>query len=1592
MNNFYKPRVNVRNFSLMFGEAVMLRDFVSFSDQDHDGQFYHVRIRDNSNGGTGFRLGNAVTNLATNVWHSVTFNQFINELRMVGGAGAATDNFQIQVFDGVRWSDISAFAVQTIGSNANQPNIVGTTPINRPIYEHVMVWDHFQVQDADNSTARRYRFRDSSVGGGYLVLNGVKQAENVEFEITAGQLGQLEYYTGTQASNEQIMVSAYDGRFWGNWGQIAVTNLANNAPPVLTFANPLVRLESRVELSRFFGYTDADGNTLKKVRILDWSSADPSGYWMMDDTRLASGVWHEIDAKDMFRVTFVGAKQSWFDTLRFQAYDGSLWSSQLIANQLTVNNRFAPTLRAISHSTNERAFRALTALFDFSDQDGDLLQFLRVRSYGTEAWHGRFFRAGVEMANNVWHTISRTELGMWEYQAGAVKVNTQVGLMASDGFSFTSNQVLDFRAVSSTPVVTGIDRTILPETTIAVSSLFSYTDKENQPMLSVRIKDTNTFVGSGSLYLNGVKQDAGVWYEFAGNSINNWTFRSNEHNRRDRIQIEAWDGYAWSNVGESWVTGFSNKPVVTTDGTITVKPGTVFQLANLFTYSDVDGHSMKMVRVTEGNADAPSGFFSKNGVQQNSIVWHDILAGDLASWTFTAHSLIGSDQLRFSAYDGYVWSDIKNLDVTTTTTAPTITPINRTVLPVTALNLSNLFSYFDADGDPMHSLRVRDENSAGNSGYFTRDGVAQAAGVQYTILASEVSRWQFVSGDFLGFDEISFWGNDSFVWGNLATGRVTSDTRTPSATPFNYTLLPGASVNLVDLFSYSDPDNLPIRWVRIRDTNVNLNSGNFMNAGAPQSPNTWLQVSAAEFANWSFMAGAHSFQDSLQIEVSNGYKWSSTVTAVVNSFSSTPTVSVWDRAVNHNDQIRLSYLFNYDDVDGDPLARIRIIDRNDDINTGSLMRNGIAMQPKVWHEIAAADLDNWTFSGGVYLTQDSYSIQVSDGHTWSDIADATIFWRNLYDPKLSKGSRPAAMEPAFSTDLAINHLFDFNQGDNFQVMGEYLFYDGNSLDPNKVYTFTRAQFSQVRVAGRNSDNGSPLLNIADVRVRVQINNVWSQWSSVNVLDAPRIYDALDTETGLDEFWVDQDGFLMNRLEYAFVSDLPFYYAGDSVERVHGHGFMSPNAKTRAAIRQIMNVYESMINMVFVEVPEFLDFDLGIGWMDMTDYPTSQYAYTVLNAGVVHDPDVDFDHTIHGDMWFNTAFGSGAGTLSLTDPDQGEYGYTTYIREIGRALGLAYTNAGSVVLHETPYLSPDWLGISHTYNSVLSREADYNPNPITPMLYDVLELQSRYGANVFHATGDNLYVFDDTQPRVRLIWDAGGNDTISFETANLVSGDGFKAVIDLREGGSSFILDPSIPSNNRDYYRFGRLTVAINARIERALGSNGDDVLLGNNYNNVLFGGLGNDVLIGGGGDDELDGGLGNDRYIVGFGHQGVVAFGHRAATLFENAGGGHDRLEVYDTDPFFEIMKRPVIFQRDFAFHRDDQNLSIELTLDNNAAESTIRLRRMDLAASQIETLAFGATNVDLVHIFNSLAADGKWTRFQLSDSSSANGLLVAPL
>ena len=52
-------------------------------------------------------------------------------------------------------------------------------------------------------------------GGGHFVLNGVAQGTNQEIDVTAAQLSQLSYQSGSGA--DTLWVRANDGTQWGNW-------------------------------------------------------------------------------------------------------------------------------------------------------------------------------------------------------------------------------------------------------------------------------------------------------------------------------------------------------------------------------------------------------------------------------------------------------------------------------------------------------------------------------------------------------------------------------------------------------------------------------------------------------------------------------------------------------------------------------------------------------------------------------------------------------------------------------------------------------------------------------------------------------------------------------------------------------------------------------------------------------------------------------------------------------------------------------------------------------------------------------------------------------------------------------------------------------------------------------------------------------------------------------------------------------------------------------------------------------------------------------------------------------------------------------
>ncbi|HEY0883896.1 MAG TPA: M10 family metallopeptidase [Ramlibacter sp.] len=299
-----------------------------------------------------------------------------------------------------------------------------------------------------------------------------------------------------------------------------------------------------------------------------------------------------------------------------------------------------------------------------------------------------------------------------------------------------------------------------------------------------------------------------------------------------------------------------------------------------------------------------------------------------------------------------------------------------------------------------------------------------------------------------------------------------------------------------------------------------------------------------------------------------------------------------------------------------------------------------------------------------------------------------------------------------------------------------------------------------------------------------------------------------------------------------------------------------NLEQQAAARDALARWSAVANLTFQQVADTAANvgDLRFAW-------TSASAGGDVGAGVVWGwatyPNAWWPAA--GDVWIST-LGSG------TDPDQGwsagSGNFSSLLHEIGHAVGLKHPFEGSnrlpAALDSSQYSvmsyteGPNSLFLRVTQEGSSIRWESFNVQPDTPMLLDIAAAQYLYGANMSHATGNDVYTFDPSVPFMRTIWDAGGSDTISI--ANFTRG----SSIDLRAGSFSSISIPSDsaagwnwqrPPPEPTYDGTNNLAIAYGVVIENAIGGSGHDSIVGNDAANRLQGGGGGDTLHGGAGLD-----------------------------------------------------------------------------------------------------------------------------------------------
>ena len=333
--------------------------------------------------------------------------------------------------------------------------------------------------------------------------------------------------------------------------------------------------------------------------------------------------------------------------------------------------------------------------------------------------------------------------------------------------------------------------------------------------------------------------------------------------------------------------------------------------------------------------------------------------------------------------------------------------------------------------------------------------------------------------------------------------------------------------------------------------------------------------------------------------------------------------------------------------------------------------------------------------------------------------------------------------------------------------------------------------------------------------------------------APTTFASLTGNAQIDSMifgtrWMTPDfygeDFLATRLTYSFVVPGQSYFArGYSPDNEFLNSF-ELTAGQKSAVTTALNAWSAVANVKFTLVDDNLQSagDLRFGGYAGMDPKTAAWAYFPDNKPLA------------GDVWIGPV-------TDNPNPGKGTYDYMTFIHEIGHALGLKHPFEASPT--NSNVIAPQ---LNDSHFTLMSYNNSYSFQPTTPMLLDILAIQKIYGANTHWQTGNNVYKWAPDQSVFETIWDAGGSDTI--DGSNQLAA----VHIDLHEGAYSQIGKAFVDLKNLTNINDG-LAIAYGAKIENAVGSAFDDVLVGNDLDNILKGNAGADIM---------DGGSGNDTYYV----------------------------------------------------------------------------------------------------------------------------------
>jgi hypothetical protein len=942
-------------------------------------------------------------------------------------------------------------------------------------------------------------------GKGSNTFNGGGGSDTVSFESGYNETGRLAYNGAGVTANLSIAgFQSLGGLRGGTASFNGIENLIGTQ-----WSDTLIGDSNDNILSgwgSFAGGNDtliggAGNDTLKYGFTVDGGAGDDT---IIDSTTIDGGsgidtaIFSDVLFPDQLTLTYSG------HTVTFNGR--SLTNVEYIkgpnSNSPPARHILGPEVTTADKRVGANQSVALSTLFSATDVQGDAITAYQLWDGTVGGGSGHFAIGGVAQAEGALINITAAQLAQTTYVAGTT--NDRLQIRAFDGTSWSASdsaQWAPFNAgplVNNLPVVTTAPVSVQRNQTLALSSLVSVSDADNDTIQQYQIWDATADPFSGHFEINGVAQAARTLVTLTPTQFAQTTFVTSVNS--DSLQIRAFDGIGWSAPDSaSWApftvsVPINVKPLVQTSNK-TVAAGQTLALSSLVNIADADNDPIVQIQLWDGTADPNSGHFTLNGnpLPERQVI--NITQSQIAQVSFVTGSV--GDALQIRASDGYLWSADDNAQWAPFTVAP---PVNHPPTVSTGsqfyarnatIPIGNLVGVSDQDGDTITAYQLWDATADPNSGHFEVNGVAQAARTLINLTPSQYAQTTFITG--LVGDSLQVRASDGVNWSAADSAQWAPFTITipPNNPPYlnttNKVAAHGQSLSLLStLIIAGDTDGDTLTRYQLWDGNTAANSGYFLVNGVQQAARTLIDLSPAQAAQTVFVVGTVS--DPLQIRTFDGLAWSAADSAQWSPFSVNPApnnppgVSTSTKNASHGQSFALSSLFSVSDQDGDTITRYQLWDATNDPLSGHFIVNGVDQPQRAVIDITAAQAAQSTFvAGGV---GDVLQIRAFDGADWSaaDSAQWSPFAVNV----------PAYTLPVVNTTnqnlthgqtVALSTLFSVSDPDG-DTTTKYQLWDATS-DPNSghfvvngvtqaartLINLTPGQIAQTSfVAGTVNDN------------------------------------------------------------------------------------------------------------------------------------------------------------------------------------------------------------------------------------------------------------------------------------------------------------------------------------------------------------------------------------------------------------------------------------------------------------------------------------------------------------------------------------------